>query len=402
MGTPFNINGARTQDTLYTIDGAPAVRTRDDGELIAGVKPDAVQEMQVLTAAYSAEYGGASGAQVRIVTKSGTTNFHGRAYEYLRNSAMNANTWTRNLNPQTQFPSPFVYNNFGFSVGGPVWAPKVPFLDGLRNKFFFFINEDWIRYRFAATQNMTVPTALMRQGNFSELLSPGNPFYAGGKQLYVPGTCPVYGASTCVPYPGNVIPQSQLSPNGIGILNSYPAPTPGFQQGSQNYAGSLPNPENQRQGQINGDLLITANQHILFRRSDNSFYQLSPFNQSNPLVPITFERPNQVNALGWVWTISPTMINEAHGSVSIDDVYIQAAPGGAGYDRGAFGIDFPYILPGAKASEQKIPTASLPTFSSIAGGPYPSHSSGIIYAASDSFTKVWSNHTIKGGFSLCG
>ena len=150
-GDSFNINGARTQDTLYTIDGAPAVRTRDDGEIIAGVKPDSVQEMQVLTAAYSAEYGGASGAQVHIVTKSGTTNFHGSAYEYLRNSAMNANTWTRNLNPATRFPSPFVYNNFGFSVGGPVWAPKVPFLDSLRNKFFFFINEDWIRYRFANT-----------------------------------------------------------------------------------------------------------------------------------------------------------------------------------------------------------------------------------------------------------
>src|ERR1700733_12477631 len=397
-GDAFNINGARTQDTLYTIDGAPAVRTRDDGEIIAGVKPDAVQEMQVLTAAYSAEYGGASGAQVRIVTKSGTTNFHGSAYEYLRNSAMNANTWSRNLNAQTHFPSPFVYNNFGFAVGGPVWAPKVPFLDSLRNRFFFFINEDWIRYRFAATQNMTVPTALMREGNFSELLSPSNPYYAGGKQLYVPGTCPVYGAATCVPYVGNVIPQAQLSPNGIGILNSYPLPTPGFHQGTQNYAGSLPQPENQRQGQINGDLLITQNNHLLFRRSDNSFYEYSPYNQSNPLVPIIFERPNQTNSLGWVWTISPTMINEAHASVSIDDVYIQAAPGGAGYDRASFGDGFSFLLPGAKASENKIPTASLPTFSSIAGGPYPSHSSGIIYAASDSLTKVWSNHTVKGGF----
>jgi Carboxypeptidase regulatory-like domain/TonB-dependent Receptor Plug Domain len=396
-GDSFNINGARTQDTLYTIDGAPAVRTRDDGEIIAGVKPDAVQEMQVLTAAYSAEYGGASGAQVRIVTKSGTTNFHGTAYEYLRNSAMDANTWSRNLAPATRFAPPFVYNNFGFSVGGPVWAPKVPILDSLRNKFFFFINEDWIRYRIAATQAMTVPTALMRQGNFSELLS-ANPWYPAGTKIYVPGTCPVAGGTGCVAYPGNVIPAAQLSPNGVGIMNSYPAPTPGFAQGTQNYQGSLPNPQNQRQGQINGDLLITTNQHILFRRSDNSYYQLSPYNQSNPLVPIIFERPNQVNALGWVWTISPTMINEAHGSVSIDDVYIQAAPGGAGYDRGTFGIDFPYIIPGAKASENKIPTASLPTFSSIAGGPYPSHSSGIIYAASDSLTKVWSNHTVKGGF----
>jgi hypothetical protein len=396
-GDSFVINGARPQDTLYTIDGAPAVRTRDDGEIIAGVNVDAVQEMQVITAAYSAEYGGASGAQVRIVSKSGTTNFHGTAYEYLRNSAMNANTWTRNLNPATRFPSPFVYNNFGFSVGGPVWAPKVPILDGLRNRFFFFINEDWIRYRFAATQNMIVPTALMRQGNFSELLST-NPWYPAGTKIYEPGTCPSVGASSCVAYPGNIIPQSQLSTNGIGILNSYPSPTPGFLQGQQNYAGSLPQPENQRKGQINGDLLITTNQHLLFRRSDDTFYELSPYNQSNPLVPIIFERPNQTNSLGWVWTISPTMINEAHTSVSIDDVYIDAAPGGAGYNRGAFGIDFPYILPGTKASEQKIPTATLPIFSSIAGGPYPSHSSGIIYAASDSLTKVWANHTIKGGF----
>jgi Carboxypeptidase regulatory-like domain/TonB-dependent Receptor Plug Domain len=397
-GDSFNINGARTQDTLYTIDGAPAVRTRDDGEIIAGVNVDAVQEMQVITAAYSAEYGGASGAQVRIVSKSGTTNFHGGAYEYLRNSAMNANTWSRNLNPATRFPSPFVYNNFGFLIGGPIWAPKVPFLDKLRDKAFFFVNEDWVRYRFAATQNMTVPTALMRQGNFSELLNPSNPYYAGGKQLYVPGTCPVYGAATCVAYPGNIIPTAQLSPNGVGIMNSYPDPTPGFQQGSQNYAGSLPNPENQRKGQINGDFLVTQNNHLLFRRSDNSFYQLSPYNQSNPQVPIIFERPNQTISVGWVWTISPTMINEAHASVSVDDVYIQAAPGGAGYDRGAFGIDFAYIVPGSKASEQKIPTATMPTFSSIAGGPYPSHSSGIIYTASDSLTKVWANHTVKGGF----
>lgn len=398
-GDSFEINGARENDTRYTLDEAPAVRTRADGQIIAGANVDAVQEIQVLTADYSPEYGSASGAQVRIVTKSGTKDFHGSLYEYLRNSAMDANTWTRNLNPATQFASPFVYNNFGFSVGGPVWAPRVPVLKNLRDKFFFFVNEDWIRYRFAATQTMAVPTALMRQGNFSELLS-DNPWYKTGTQIYEPGTCPKAGASTCVAYPGNVIPTADLSANGIGILSSYPAPTPGFLSGTQNYSGSLPNPENQRKGQINGDLLISQTQHIEFRRSDDSFYELSPFNQSNPQVPIVFNRPNQTDALGWVWTISPTMINEARASVSIDDVYILAAPSGAGYDRGAFGIDFSYILPGLKAAENKIPTASVPTFSSIAGGPYPSHSSGIIYAGSDSLTKVWGNHAVKGGFSF--
>ena len=246
---------------------------------------------------------------------------------------------------------------------------------------------------------MTVPTALMRQGNFSELLNPSNPYYAGGKQLYVPGTCPVYGAATCVPYPGNVIPAAQLSPNGVGIMNSYPLPTPGFQQGSQNYAGSLPNPENQRKGQINGDFSLRRTTTSCFGAPDNSFYQLSPYNQSNPQVPIIFERPNQTISAGWVWTISPTMINEAHTSVSVDDVYIQASPGGAGYDRGAFGIDFAYIVPGSKASEQKIPTATLlPTFSSIAGGPYPSHSSGIIYTAPTALPRYGQTTQSRGAF----
>ena len=369
-GDTFNINGARTQDTLYTIDGAPAVRTRDDGEIIAGVKSDAVQEMQILTADYSAEYGGASGAQVRIVTKSGTTNFHGTAYEYLRNSAMNANTWSRNLNPATRFPSPFVYNNFGFSVGGPVWSPKVPILSRLRNKFFFFVAQDWVRYRFATTNDEVVPTNLMRQGNFSELLG-ANPYYPAGTKIYEPGTCPVLGAASCVAYPGNVIPQSQWSQNGMAIINAYPAPTPGFQQGADNWAGSAAAPQNQRIGQINGDLLITANNHITFRRSDDSYNSLSPFSTTLNLIQEFQTRPNQTIALGWTATLSPTMINEAHFSVSIDDVFNSLLASSAGLDRSQYGIDFPYIIPGAKSAPGKIPTVSLPVFQSLAGGPLP-------------------------------
>jgi Carboxypeptidase regulatory-like domain/TonB-dependent Receptor Plug Domain len=402
-GQAFEINGARVNDSRYLIDGAMATRTRADGQIIAGANVDSVQEMQVMTGNYSAEYGSASGAQIRIVTKSGTRNFHGALFEYLRNSAMNANTWQRNLTPATAFRVPFVYNNFGFAVGGPLWIPGVHFLEHTRDRFFFFVNQDWVRYRFDATQTMAVPTTLMRQGNFSELLS-SNPWYKGVTQLYDPSTCPAVGDASCVPIPNNDLSTykggSLLSPNGIGILNSYPTPTPGLENLNQNYSGALPDPQNQRKGQINADWLVTQHHHLEFRRSDNSYYQLSPYNQSNPQVPIVFNRPNQAMSLGWVWTISPTMINEARMTVSVDDVYISAAPGGAGYDRGAFGINFPYILQGAKASEDKIPTASVPNFSSIAGGPYPSHSSGIIYAWSDSLTKVLGNHSLKGGIYL--
>ena len=121
----------------------------------------------------------ASPNRIKHFESRGTKDFHGALYEYLRNADMNANTWA--LNHADQPRSQFTYNNFGFAVGGPVWAPKVPVLDKLRNRFFFFVNEDWIIFHQSLQQLMAVPTALMRQGNFSELLSSStavNPFRA--------------------------------------------------------------------------------------------------------------------------------------------------------------------------------------------------------------------------------
>ena len=95
---PFQINGARAQDTNVTIDGANAVRTRGNGAIIGVANVDAIAEIQVMTADYSAEYGRAAGGQIRMVSKSGTRDFHGSASEYFRNSDLNANTWA----PQPQ------------------------------------------------------------------------------------------------------------------------------------------------------------------------------------------------------------------------------------------------------------------------------------------------------------
>ena len=157
---PFNVNGARQQDTLVTFDGAPGVRTRGSGQIIGVASPDAVEEMQILTSDYQAEYGSSAGGQMRIVSKSGTTNFHATGYEYLRNSAMNANTWQRNQSATTRFASPFRYNNFGFTFGGPVYIPGVKWTEKFRQKLFFFVSEDWIRYRYTDTQTQAVPTTL--------------------------------------------------------------------------------------------------------------------------------------------------------------------------------------------------------------------------------------------------
>jgi len=395
-GNPFNINGTRSQDTLVTVDGAPAMRTRANGAVIGVGDVDATQEIQVLTADYSAEYGRASGGQIRMITKTGSTDFHGSAYEYFRNSDLNANTWQRNLSKSTDFQSPFRFNNFGFSIGGPVWIPK--YYDKWRNKFFWFVAEDWIRERNTQTQTQAVPTALMREGNFSELLAP-NPWYSGVHQIYYPGTCPKAGSAGCVPIPGNVIPASALSPNGIALLNAYPAPTAGFLQGTQNWLAQAAQPINQRKDVLSADILPTETQRIEFRRSNLAYNEYDPFDQGSGETAKYFNRPNQTNVVTWTWTLSPTLINEARASVSLDDVYIPVNKSEIGFNRQDLNppVTYPYLFP-AKDITGKIPTVNLnDNFYSLAGGPYPSHSSGPIYTFSDSVTKIWSNHTFKFG-----
>jgi hypothetical protein len=397
---PFNVNGARSNDTLVTFDGAPAVRTRGSSAIIGVANPDAIEEMQVLTSDYQAEYGSSAGGQMRIVSKSGTRDFHASAYEYLRNSALNANTWTRDQSPTTQGASPFRYNNFGFTFGGPVYIPGLHKTDKFRDKVFFFVAEDWIRYRYTDTQTQAVPTNLMRQGNFSELLNP-NPWYAGSTKVYDPATCPSVGAASCVQFQNNTIPQGRLSPNGLAIIDAYPAPTPGYLNGTQNWIAAAAHPINQRKQQISVDLAVSDHHHIAFRRQNVTYNEYIPFDQGSGLTGRYFNRPNQTNGLTWTWIISPSLINEARVTYSLDQVYIPVNLALAGFNRQTLGINFPYIIPGAKAAPNKIPTVSgLGNFYGLAGGPYPSHSGGPIYTFSDSVTKVLGNHSIKAGVEI--
>jgi hypothetical protein len=389
----YAANGARSQDTTITFDGAPAVRTRANGTSIGVADVDSTEEMQVLTGSFDAEYGRASGAQIRIVTKGGSAQFHGAAYEYFRNSDLNANTWSRNLSTLTNFQSPFRYNQFGFNVGGPVYIPKlIP-----KNKMFFFVGEEWARYRNVQTSNAEVPTALMHQGNFSELLG-SNIFYSSPKIIYQPSTCPSVGAASCLPYPGNIIPQSQWSHNGAAILSVYPLPNTAVFSGNQNWVSQASQPENQRKETINSDILPTEKDRIQFRRTTLAYYELDPFDQPFGIGAKSFNRPNQTNSITWTRTLTPSLINEFRATVSVDDVYIPVVSSEPAFNRQQFGINYQFILPNGKDEPNKIPTVTVPNFTNPAGGPYPSHSTGPIYTLNDTITKVWRNHTFKAGF----
>src|SRR5262249_21775791 len=166
----YNINGGRSDEYVTTVDGALSIRVRAAGGVSMGAqKIDTVEEGQVLTTNYHAEYGRASGGILRVVTKSGTQEFYGKLFEVHQNSPLNANSWTRNSsgNPRLSgTQEPIKYNSFGFAVGGPIYIPGKFNAD--KKKLFFYLGEEWDRTRDESLQQGIVPSLAMRRGDFSE------------------------------------------------------------------------------------------------------------------------------------------------------------------------------------------------------------------------------------------
>ncbi len=129
-----------------------------------------------------------------------------------------------------------------------------------------------------------------------------------------------------------------------------------------------------------------------------AFFEYQPLDSSG-FAPKYFNRPNQTNSLDYVYTISPTVVNEFLATVSLDDVYIPVDQANF-TDRYKAGINYPYIFPQGKLVANRVPTVNVTNFTGMNGGPYPSHSSGPIYTISDSLTWVKSSHTFKFGFCL--
>lgn len=389
----FNVNGSRSDEYVVAVDGAVATRTRSSGSMLGAQDVDTIQEVQILTANYGAEYGRSSGGQIRFVTKSGTRNFHGDLVENFRNSALDSNTWTRNHSPDpTQFqgPAPFRFNDFGFDIGGPVFIPKVINRD--RNKLFFFYAEEWIRRREGQTNTGTVPTLAMRSGNLSELLNPANVFFKKAVIINDP--------DTGKPFANNIIPPNRISHNGQALLNSYPLPTPGFLQGTSNWIGTAPHFSDTRKDTVKVDYMISDKEHLTFRGTHIPWHFDSPGEGSTFfLTEALWSRPNRTAALSLTSTLSPSLINEFTFSVNSDglgDIAVDPRCG-APCRRSSYGINYPYIFPGTKIFNEKLPDVAVSGFTTTTDSPYPGSWSGFVYAWANNTTKILGNHTLKFG-----
>ena len=389
LSSGLRINGGRDQDNLIAIDGAPAIRTRANGTSIGVVDVDSLQEIQILTANYNAEYGRAGGGQIRFVTRSGSRDFHAKVFEYFRNTELNANSWSNNKAGAKRPADKF--NQFGYNLSGPVYIPGK--LNKDRNKLFFLWSQEYIRRRRESTAIITVPTNLMRQGNFSELIDRASPYYQSKTAINDP-------QQTGAVFAGGIIPQARWSTNGMAFINALPAPNarPGIDlAGRNNFIQTRPQPEDIRKDTISIDFIPGQNHNFRFRGQNFMLHSIDAFRDNTDRAVTTWSRPNKTTSLNYIWTVSPTMVNEFNASASVDRVFIGILQEGQRWDRTKYGINYPYIFPEKKEIYNKIPTVEMSNFQILQGSPYPSSSTGPIYVFSDNISKTHGSHTFKAG-----
>src|ERR1700733_13951557 len=195
----FSVNGGRNTSNNWTIDGADNVDRGANLTLLTYPSADAIGEVKTLRGQYSAEFGRSASGQIDVVTKSGTNRFHGSAYEFFRNDVFNANAWGNKLNQPVQARPKLRYNDFGGTIGGPVWIPHI--YDG-HDKTFFFFSDEARRLVQYTTGTALVPTADERNGDFSNAYfqAPGSTTWQQGPVAVCTafnttnGTCSTYGS----------------------------------------------------------------------------------------------------------------------------------------------------------------------------------------------------------------
>ncbi len=242
----FSANGGRSATNTILVDGSPQeVMGYNQPSYVPN--PDSLQEFKVQTNNLSAEYGRTGGAVVNAVSRSGTREYHGVLFEFLRNNVFDANGFFNNRNGREK--APFRFNQFGGTFGGP--------LTRSREKTFFFFSYEGVRQRNPGSSTFSVPTLAMRRGDFSEL----------PQMIYDPATIDASGVRQ--PFARNQIPANRQDAAALKILSFYPEPNrPGIVNNFFSQSGSRPENNNYS---VRVDHRITDNHNLFGRVSWNRF-----------------------------------------------------------------------------------------------------------------------------------
>jgi hypothetical protein len=258
--TTISIAGQREEFNYYTLDGMN--NTDDDfNNYLLLPSIDALQEFKVQYGVYPAEYGRNVG-QINVSTKSGSNDFHGALWDFVRNSVMDADNFA--FVAGVPLKSPLSRNQFGYTLGGPVIFPKL--FNG-KNKLFFMTNYEGQRWYTALQEVATVPSIAMRSGNFSGIST----------AIYDPATRVQNGSGqiTAQPFPGNVIPTNRFDPYALKLLNYFPAPNVAGVT-NNNYLALENEQQNADQFTVRMDFNESAKSTWFFRYSWSNEADLTP------------------------------------------------------------------------------------------------------------------------------
>ncbi len=404
----ISANGARANQNNLTLDGIGNVDTGNNGDQLATVSLDAVEEFKILTSNYQAEYGRSSGAQISVVTKSGSNEFHGSGYLYHRHEGLNANNWVNNRERLArQF---FRFNNFGYTIGGPVYLPHFgeggPKIWSGKDKLYFFVTQEFQRQlRPQGIRNVTVPTELERLGDFSQ--SKDN----NGAKVFIRdytknAPCNAGNTAGCFSDGGiiNKIPANRLYGPGLNILKVFPLPNLAGVNGA-NFRSQISDSYPRREDLVRIDFKQSDSLSIFGRYINNqdvlsSFYGSFVLGANLPLVRINDVRPGRALAFGVTKTFNATTVNEVTVGYGKNQINIDADD--SSLTRAKTGLsNLPMLFPGA------IQNDYIPQFNfnggRIANGPNfgtnnaPFFNFNRTFDIVDNFSKIIDKHALKVG-----
>jgi hypothetical protein len=408
--TNFQIGGGQAASFGINLDGVSAATTRAlTNSWVAVNTPslEAITEFTVETNGYKAEYGHAGGGQMTFSSKSGTNQIHGTAYEFLRNEKFDANQWFSNANRVPR--QIYKQHDFGATVGGPVWIPKV--YNG-RDKTFFFFSWEAFRNRVGSSSTFqTVPTPEMYDGDFRNWVD--RDLSAGGRmiQIYNPFTLRTEGgAQVRDPFPGNQVPKSLFDPlsqkaiaafqSGAGVLKPNVPASPGqLAYVRNNYiisSGTEINPQNKYS--VKGDHNVGSKDRFSGYIGWNRTAAMPGPNGPRTLPGFysdynDTQRTSDVYRFSWDRTIRPNLLNRFYAGgnnwqENHDPIQATIKSGISWKDR--------VCLPNAPDCDQNLVNLRFSEYNGW-GGPANNGSENDIMAFNDDLTWIKGRHTFKAG-----
>ncbi len=410
------VNGVSSEYNSATIDGVTG-NTRGLSTLDTPLNLDAIQQITILTANYQAQYGKTAGSNINIVTKNGTSHFHGTAYEYFRNEDLNANSWFNNYTgaPRARYR----YNTIGGTIGGPIFWPGK--FDSHKDKLFFFVS---LEYSPITTPDglkyYRVPTQAEVNGDFSQTYNQGTATQTPSTLVRIkdPNSSGACAVNSAAPGPGcyqtNMIPAGQINKQEQALLNiiyqntlvlnpQFAFSNVAISSNNYNYITNYSSNKPVNQEIFRIDYAPTQKLHMFGRGdletvNDDDFS--SPANSLPWLMRVNYKTTNPNFVFNVIYTFSPTVVNELNlGTAGWSETQLYKSSDLAKAQLNSNGYNIPALYPGVNPLNL-LPAVSFGLTNSANFGwdsRFPMADQVRSYSATDNVTWILGKHTLKAG-----